>query len=275
VDWEVSGTSSEAHAETSIVWLLVWALILPFSHPVRLLSYGLFALLLLIALTILYPAASVFAPILVSSNFEPPLPEIFLPHNRALAVIVPILSGLTLVVLVCVWQRDIVHRFRDPIGPLLTASFAQLPGHVITSALLAGFLIGFSALIWRGGLVGFGLACLVLAPIYARLAFLGPVIVSQGLQDALSLSWRAAKGQIVGHAMIYSLLGLCWIGTLSLAGTAGVDAALRKQSLFPLLLADCVEVTATFFFVLWIAAVPALIVRRRIVLQGIDGTVFD
>jgi hypothetical protein len=275
MDWRVSEASSEAHAETSIVWLLAWALVLPFAHLGRLLTYGFFAFVLLIALTVLYPEGSVFAPILVSSNFDPQPPPVFLPHSQALGLIVLALSGLTIAFLVCVWQRDIVHHFRDPIGPLLTTSAGRLLEHLIASLLLAVFLIGFAGLLLTAGPVGVGVGCLVLAPIYARLAFLGPVIVSQGLKAAVPLAWRAGRGHSVGHAMILALLGLCWFGILFAMSATGVKAATQEHNLLPLLLADCSEVAVTFFFVLWIAAVPALIVRRRIVLQEIDDTVFD
>lgn len=275
MEWEVSEASNEAHAEASVVWLLAWALALPFVHPGRLLSYGFLALLLLIALTVLCPESSVFAPILVTSSFEPQPPPLFLPHSQALGVIVLVLSGLTLTFLVCTWQRDIVHRFRDPIMPLLTTSAGQLPGHLIASLLLAGFFTGLTALLWAAGPIVLGIGCLILAPIYARLAFLGPVIACLGLKTALPRAWRASRGHSFGHAMIYALFGLCWFGIMFFVGGGGVQAATREQSLLPLLLADCVEVTVTFFFVLWVTAVPALIVRRRIALRGIDTTVFD
>jgi hypothetical protein len=275
VEREISEASSEQRAEASIVWLLAWSLVLPFAHPRRLLSYGLPALILLTALTALYPSASVFAPILVTSNFEPQPPQIFLSQGPTLGVIVLILSGLIAAFMICIWQRDVLHRFREPIGALLTTSLGRLFEHLVASLLLAGFLLGFAALLWRTGPIGLAIGCLVLAPIYARLAFLGPIIVSLGFKDALPRARSAGRGHAIGHALVYAILALCWYGTLFLVGQSGVMAATREQSLLPMLLADCAEVMATFFFVLWIAAVPALIVRRRIALQGIDARVFD
>jgi hypothetical protein len=231
--------------------------------------------MLLIILTVLYPAASVFAPILVTSNFEPQPPPILIPQGPALGAVVLVLSSLNLAFLVCIWQRDIVHRFRDPIGSQVTTSFGRLPQHLIASLLLVGFLVAFAALLLFAGPVGLVIGSLILAPIYARLAFLGPVIVSQGLKVALPRAWRAGSGHSLGHALVHAVLGLCWYGAIFLIGSFGVEAAGRKHSFLPMLLADCAEVAVTFFFVLWIAAVPALIVRRRIVLQGIDTTVFD
>jgi hypothetical protein len=275
VEWEISDESSETHAEASVVWLLVWALILPLAHPGRLLCYGFSALLLLIALTALYPEASPFAPILVTSSFDPQPPALLMPHSHTLGFVVPALSGLTIAFLLCVWQRDIVGRFRDPVGPLLTTSIGRVHLHLIASLFLAGFLAGFAALVLIEGPLGFVIGCVVLTPTYARLAFLGPVIASLGPKGALPRALRVGMGHSVGHALIYTLLVLCWLGTLFLVSVSAVDAAVRKHSTLPLLLADCVEVTATFVFILWIAAVPALIVRRRIALQGIDPTAFD
>jgi len=275
VEWDLSETSNESHAESSIVWLLGWALILPFAHPGRLFSYGLITLVLLMVLTILYPAASVFAPILITSSFDPQPPSIFIQQGPVLGGVVLILSGLTLAFLVCVWQRDIVHRFRDPIGPLLTTCLRWLPQHLIASLLLGGFLIAFGALLLLDGPMGLAIGSLILAPIYARLAFVGPVIVTQGVNVALPRAWRAGSGHSLGHALVHALLGLCWYGAVYLIGSVGLKAATQEHSLLPMLLADCAEVAVTFFFILWTAAIPALIVRRRIVLQGIDTSAFD
>jgi len=275
VAWDLSETSNESHAESSIVWLLGWALVLPFAHPGRLFSYGLITLVLLMVLTILYPAASVFAPILATSHFEPQPPSIFIQQGPVLGVIVLVLSSLALAFLVCIWQRDIVHRFRDPIGLLLTTSLRWLPQHLIASVILCGLLVGYAGLPRPAGLAGFVIGSLILPPLYARLAFLGPVIVTQGVMVALPRAWRAGKGHTVGHALVYTILGLAWLGSVYLISSYGIEAAAREQSLLPMLLADCAEVAVTFFFILWTAAIPALIVRRRIVLQGIDTSAFD
>src|SRR5690242_12642114 len=123
--WEDSELSNEAMAEASVIWLLGWVLILPFVHPLRLLAYGLPCFLLLIALTILFPGASIFGPLLVSSHLALRPSGTLLPFSQPVAWMIFTLTALTAGFLLCVWQRDVLRRFRDPIGVLLVTSAAR------------------------------------------------------------------------------------------------------------------------------------------------------
>jgi hypothetical protein len=264
--------SNESYASASIIWLIGWAFVLPFAHPWRLLSYGFLPLVLLIGLSILFPSATVFAPILVSTNFAPrPLPD-FAPLGSPWALVILLLSFVVTASLLCFWQRDILRRFRDPLSQLVVESIGRMAeylGLMLTWAICLGGIF-----IWTGS-VAIAVAMAVAAACFARILFMTTLVVSEGWKTAFAKVWSIATGRVIGSLLMLAVLGLVWLGMVALGDSIGIRAALRGNGSRVLLLADAFNVAVTLLTLLWLTAISALTIRVSMEQQPTAASVFD
>jgi hypothetical protein len=266
-----TGSRNEERASSSLVWLIGWALAVPFAHPLRLSAYGLIPSTILIGLTVLFPDDSVFAPLLVSPNFTPrPFPQLVADDSVG-SWTVSLITFLMTTVLLCIWQRDIMRGFRDPLGQLLIESFGRMTEYVILIALFAACFIGIR--LSSGSAVTATVAA-VMAGCFGRIAFLAPLIAHRGWRAAFAGIEDIGMGRIIGSLLVFALLGLVWIGLLFLGSEFAISSALTNGS-HALILADVKNTIVSLILLLWLTATAALTVRVSVKPETPDATVFD
>lgn len=272
---------NDARAAASVVWLLGLGLICPFAHPLRLLGYGSVPAALVVAVTILFPGASIFTPILITQDFGLHLPGAILPIISIIFWALLLITFALTAFLLCIWQRDIVNRFRDPVGKLLVEGAGRLVEYLVAMAILMVLVVavfiacGMIPITLNGERVlngPMGLLMLAVATFcYARLSFIGPLTAVYGLREALRLAWRFGKRQAVGHLLVFLMMGLGW-ACLSIASTV---LGLMSQTASALLVANATNIVVTLLALLWLTAVPAITVRRLLDLEADTDKVFD
>ena len=269
--WELPENTNDAHAGMSIVWLLGWAVVLPFAHVSRLLAYGLLPFALLIALTVLFPGASILAPVLITPSFALEVPEALLPYGSIIGWAIWALTFVLTGFLLCVWQRDILHRFRDPLGKLITDSAARLLEYLLMMLIWAMLVIGVSLAVESASVA----VVLVLAiGCITSLETLTPLIAAHGWKAALAV-WKVGRGRVVGHLLTFAILGLLWIGILALLDYLGIQSTSRTHDASGMLFANCTNVAITLIVLLWLSAIPALAIRRPLELKTTEAAAFD
>jgi len=269
MEGDIADDSNDARAEASVVWLLGWAILLPFAHPVRLLAYGLPPFALLIALTVFFPGASMFSPVLISSSFGLNAPEALRPLHTMAAWTILLLTLVVTAFLLCAWQRDIVRRFRDPIRQLVAETAGRLLEFLVAPPMLLALtpFFGFTFLGW--------LPLLTIAVVYAAFASYGPLVAVAGWKEALANGWKFGRDHIGGSSLIFVLFGLIWMPALWLGEWIGVKAFVANPDQPSLLVADSLNVGFTLIVLLWLTAAPALTTRRERERLSSDPTVFD
>jgi len=267
----VNELSNDARASESLVWLLGWALVLPFAHPLRLAAYGLIPALLLVGLTVLFPDASVFSSILLSSDFNPrPLPQLVADGSIA-SWIVSLVTFVVTAFLLCTWQRDIIHRFSDPLPQLLAESFARVTEYVILTALWALLLVGVHS---RNESMATVTVAAIMIGCFGRVAFLAPLIASRGWKAGIQGVAQIGMGRIIGSVLVFALLLLSWTGLVFLGNHVAISEA-AAGDLRGFLIVDVKNIVVSLISLLWLSAVSALTVRISLKSKSNEADVFD
>jgi hypothetical protein len=286
---EPAANPNDEYAETSAIWLLGWSMVLPFAHPIRLLAYGLPLLLVLLGLSLAFPHASILGGVFGSHDvgIQPHLGD--RPYGGIASIAVWLVSALVLAFLLCLWQRDAMRRFKDPIPHLLAQGAAHFPAYCVGILVLLSFLFVFLALtgfvripqsgVLPPGLPGMLAGVMLVVPlawIYARISLLPPLIALAGFDGTLSRSWQMTEGHALRLGLCIIALSLCLLLALSV-GTP-VSFQLVQGGHNPWLvfrLAGSCSLVATVTVLMWIAGLTALTARRLLSLHGVDPAVFD